>query len=111
MGSYYRVRGQLPPLTTLEAATQTPASRLTASGGGSLTALAPEWNALADAVGAPAFLRPGWFDAWPAPLGPRDLELVGVRSDDGLAGVVRLVRRAAYLRAAAKGGTPLFGAV
>src|SRR4051794_27013428 len=109
MGSHYRVRSELPPLTTLEAATQTPASRLTASAGDSLAASAPEWEALADAVGAPPFLRPGWFTAWTPAFSGRELDLVTVRSDDGLAGVVPLVRRATLMRAPANAHTPLFG--
>jgi len=73
--------------------------------------LSSEWEALAEAVGAPPFLRPGWFAAWYAAFGRGRTEIYSLRRDGQLAAVLPLERRAGALLAAANWHTPLFGPV
>ncbi|HKP89772.1 MAG TPA: GNAT family N-acetyltransferase [Thermoleophilaceae bacterium] len=70
-----------------------------------------DWDALAEAAGAPPFLRPGWIDAWHRSYGTGTLELVTVRRADRLVGVLPVERRRGTLRSPANSHTPLFGAV
>jgi CelD/BcsL family acetyltransferase involved in cellulose biosynthesis len=57
-----------------------------------VNATAPDWEALAERAGAPPFSRPGWFAAWAKAFAPGELELLTVRRDDRLAGVVPILR-------------------
>jgi len=70
--------------------------------------IASEWEALADRVGAGPFARPGWIEAWLEAFGAGVLELVAVRRDGRLAGLVPLVVRRGVVRAPANSHTPQF---
>jgi CelD/BcsL family acetyltransferase involved in cellulose biosynthesis len=74
-------------------------------------ALAPEWDALADRVSAPPFLRPGWFKAWDRAFGRGDLEVLTVRPTGSLAGVVPIVPRHGVVRSPTNWHTPWFAAL
>jgi CelD/BcsL family acetyltransferase involved in cellulose biosynthesis len=54
--------------------------------------VAAEWKALAERVGAPPWLRPGWVAAWLETHGEGPVELTVVRRDGLLAGLVALHR-------------------
>lgn len=71
--------------------------------------LAPEWDALADRTGAPPFLRPGWITAWWHAFGRGTLDLITVRDDGRLAGVLPVVRAFGEVRSPTNWHTPLFG--
>lgn len=74
-----------------------------------LDALAPEWEALADRVGATPFLRAGWFAAWERAFAPGELEVLTVRREDRLAGVLPYLRAGPALRSPTNGHTHDFG--
>jgi CelD/BcsL family acetyltransferase involved in cellulose biosynthesis len=57
---------------------------------GSVAAVAPDWDALANRVGAPPFLRPGWFAAFTAAFGLARLEVRAARRNGRLASVAPL---------------------
>ena len=67
-----------------------------------------EWDELADRVGAPAFLRPGWMRAWWEAFGRGALEILVLRREGRLAGLLPLYRERAVLRSPSNGHTPLF---
>lgn len=71
--------------------------------------LAEEWDALADSLAAPLFLRPGWFAAWWHAFGDGSLELLTASAGDRLVGVAVLERVGGRLAAAANFHTPLYG--
>jgi CelD/BcsL family acetyltransferase involved in cellulose biosynthesis len=54
--------------------------------------LAGDWDRLADAQGAPPWLRPGWFTVYGRAFGVGAWRIHAVRRDGRLAGVVPLVR-------------------
>ena len=56
----------------------------------STEALAQEWDALAQELGATPFAFPGWFDAWLAAFAVPDPLIVAVRRGPALAGVMAL---------------------
>ena len=58
----------------------------------SIGGLAGEWDALCDQVGASIFLRPGWFSCWWDAFGTGSQEVVVVRREGELAGVLPLLR-------------------
>ena len=74
----------------------------------SIQVVADEWDALADAVGASPFLRPGWFTLWTSCFGGTPLALVTVRRDGRLAAIAPLMRRGGALVALANDHTPAF---
>jgi CelD/BcsL family acetyltransferase involved in cellulose biosynthesis len=104
-------RDGFPPLTTLADATHRGRAPLTVEHGVAPTDVAPQWDALADDVGAPPFLRPRWFAAWQRAFAPRGIELVTVHRGDRLAAVLPTLKRSRGIRAAANDHTPMFGAV
>jgi CelD/BcsL family acetyltransferase involved in cellulose biosynthesis len=74
--------------------------------------LAPEWEALADQVGASPFLRPAWLTAWWGSFGGRgELAILALRRGRRLAAVLPLRRHGGSLRSTANDHTPEFGAV
>lgn len=77
----------------------------------SIEALAPEWDQLADRLGSPPFLRPGWFSVWWQAFGTGELELIVLRRNGQLAGVLPLERRRGVLRGLANYHSPGFGAI
>lgn len=105
------LREGFPPLTTLDDATHVRAGQLTVQHAVALTDVAPQWDALADSLGASPFLRPRWFAAWESAFAPRGVELLTARRDDRLVGVLPLLRRARGVRGAANDHTPVFGAL
>ncbi|KKM06323.1 hypothetical protein LCGC14_1745160, partial [marine sediment metagenome] len=70
--------------------------------------LAPEWDDLADRVGAEPFLRPGWIGAWWRAFGRGRLEVVSLRRDGRLAGVLPTYRRRGVTASTTNWHTPLF---
>lgn len=73
--------------------------------------LADEWEALADRAGAAPFLRPGWVTAWWAAFGAGDLQVLALRRDGRLAGVIPLRRSGRSLLSPANWHSPVFGPV
>jgi CelD/BcsL family acetyltransferase involved in cellulose biosynthesis len=71
--------------------------------------LAERWEALADALRAPPWLRPDWFIAWGDAFGPVEWRVHALERDGRLEGVVPLVRGRLGLAAAANWHTPEFG--
>jgi CelD/BcsL family acetyltransferase involved in cellulose biosynthesis len=59
-----------------------------------LERLSPEWDALADRLGAVPFLRPGWVAAWWEAFGQGVLEPQTIRTDGRLTALVALYRPA-----------------
>jgi CelD/BcsL family acetyltransferase involved in cellulose biosynthesis len=70
-----------------------------------------EWNDLAEAVDAPPFLRPGWFEAWWKAFGSGSLDIVALRRDGALAAVLPLSRRLGTVRSLSNWHQPEFGSV
>jgi CelD/BcsL family acetyltransferase involved in cellulose biosynthesis len=60
-----------------------------------ITPLAPDWDDLADRTGAAPFTRPGWLETWWRAFGDGlgRLEVLALRREGRLAGVLPLVRR------------------
>ncbi|MHB8470417.1 MAG: GNAT family N-acetyltransferase [Gaiellaceae bacterium] len=74
-----------------------------------IDAIAGEWDELADRAGAEPWARPGWARAWWSAFGgDAPFELVSVRREGRLTGVVPLVRGRGGWRAAANWHTPTF---
>lgn len=67
--------------------------------------VAEEWERLADAVGAPPFVRPGWVQAWWSAFGEGDLVVATLHRAGELAAVLPLERNG-RLRAAANWHSP-----
>lgn len=74
----------------------------------SVDSIAHEWDALADRVGAPPFLRPGWFSAFADAFGSSRVEVLTVHRDGRLVGVAPLQRVRGALRSLANWHTPEF---
>jgi CelD/BcsL family acetyltransferase involved in cellulose biosynthesis len=73
-----------------------------------LEELAPEWEALADGLEAPPFVRPGWIAAWIGAFGRGRTVVLGVRREDRLVGVVPLLTRRGALYSPTNSHTPAF---
>jgi CelD/BcsL family acetyltransferase involved in cellulose biosynthesis len=74
-------------------------------------ALALEWDGLARASSAPPFVRPGWIGAWRRSFGSGTLEVLTLRRDGRLRGVLPMERRRGGLASPTNAHTPSFGAV
>lgn len=72
------------------------------------TAVAGEWQSLAERTGASPFAWPGWISAWADAFGGGELELFQRRRNGELTGVLPLVRRGGSLRTPANYHSPLF---
>ena len=73
----------------------------------SVEALAGEWDALADAAGAPPYSRPGWYAAWVAAFaGGARLEVLALRRGDALVAVLPLLARYGRLASPTNWHTP-----
>ncbi|MEA2368664.1 MAG: hypothetical protein QOH38_1382 [Thermoleophilaceae bacterium] len=70
-----------------------------------------DWDTLADRVGAPPFLRPGWFAAWHRAYGDGRLQVLRVRDGDRLLGVLPIEFRDGATLSPTNTHTPLFGPV
>ena len=86
---------------------QTPTGTLEA--GDAIDALAPEWDDLADRVGAVPFLRPGWIRAWWRAFGDGELFLATARGGGRLTGVAPLAVDRGVVRSPSNWHTPEFG--
>lgn len=75
----------------------------------SLTAVAPEWERLAERTLAPPFAYPGWLEAWWSAFGAGELELLCLRRDGELAGLLPLCRDGRRLRSPTNWHTPWYG--
>ena len=74
-------------------------------------AIAPEWDALADATAAVPFIRPGWVQAWWESFGDGEPLTLAVRREGDLAAVIPLCRTGGVLESPTNWHTPLFGFV
>src|SRR5581483_8227545 len=70
--------------------------------------ISPEWDELATRIGAPPFLRPGWFEAWWRSFGRGRLEIATVRRNGELVGVSPLARHFRTVIAVANVHSPVF---
>jgi CelD/BcsL family acetyltransferase involved in cellulose biosynthesis len=68
-----------------------------------------KWDALADSVEAPPFLRPGWIAAWLRAFGDGELEVLECQREGELAAVLPMVRRRGRLCSPVNWHTPMFG--
>ncbi len=73
--------------------------------------LEPEWDRLAIETEAAPFFRPGWISAWWDAFGSGSLEVLALRLEGRLAGVLPLVSRRGVIRSPTNWHTPSFGAV
>ncbi len=73
--------------------------------------LEQEWDRLAIETKAPPFLRPGWISAWWDAFGSGTLEVLALRSQGRLAGVLPVASRGGVIRSPTNWHTPAFGAV
>lgn len=73
------------------------------------SALAQEWDALAEQVGASPYLRPGWVAAWWRAFGIGDLAILTLRKNRRLVAVLPVIKRHGTLKSVANGHSPRFG--
>jgi CelD/BcsL family acetyltransferase involved in cellulose biosynthesis len=73
--------------------------------------LRQEWEALADRVAAPPFVRPGWIDAWHRSYGSGELELLTVRDGPELVGLLPVQLAGGVVASPTNTHTPFFGPV
>jgi CelD/BcsL family acetyltransferase involved in cellulose biosynthesis len=71
-------------------------------------AIAEEWDALADRVGADPFARPGWFAAHHRAFGAGALAVLTIRRDGALAALAPLERQRGRLASATSWHTPFY---
>jgi CelD/BcsL family acetyltransferase involved in cellulose biosynthesis len=83
--------------------------RIEAAGLADIERHAAAWDALADAAGAPPFLRPGWVAAWWRAFGRGRLELLTSERDGRLAAVLPVVHRPPAAISPTNWHTPVFG--
>lgn len=72
-------------------------------------ALDAAWGVLAERLAAPAFLHPGWAEAWEASFAPGRLRVLSAWDGDSLAGLLPLLSRGGVYRSPTNWHTPLFG--
>jgi len=77
----------------------------------SVEPLADAWDELADRIGAPPFLRPGWFAAWWGAFGRGSLEILALSRDGNTAAVLPMERRRGALRSLSNWHTPGFAPI
>ena len=76
---------------------------------GRIEPLVEEWDDLADRANAPPWLRPGWIGPWRRAFPRGSLELLTLRREGRLAGLLPLERRFGALRSTSNWHTPAFG--
>lgn len=76
---------------------------------GEIGSLAPEWDELADRVGAEPWFRPGWFEAWWTAFGAGRLRILTLRRGKKLVGVFPLRARLGGVGSLSNWHTPEFG--
>ena len=84
-------------------------SSATATAAASDRAPHQEWDALADRVAAPPFLRPGWIAAWCRAYARTAPAVVEVRRRGELAGVLPVIRHRRTITGPTNSHTPVFG--
>jgi CelD/BcsL family acetyltransferase involved in cellulose biosynthesis len=67
------------------------------------------WEALADRLGAPPFLRPGWIIAWSRAFARARLSALTAERNGELVGLLPCLKRGGVLSAPANWHTPVFG--
>jgi CelD/BcsL family acetyltransferase involved in cellulose biosynthesis len=67
------------------------------------------WEALADQLSAPPFLRPGWIIAWSRAFARTRLSVLTAERDGELVGLLPYLKRGGVLSAPANWHTPVFG--
>jgi CelD/BcsL family acetyltransferase involved in cellulose biosynthesis len=77
----------------------------------SVSALASEWEQLADRVAASPFVRPGWFEAWEEAFAKAPVSVLAARRAGRLVGVMPIMRRRGALVAPVNWHTPAFAPV
>ena len=70
-----------------------------------------EWDDLAEATGAPPFLRPGWIEAWQRAFGSGELRVLTASRAGRLAGVLPVQAHRGVVASPTDWQTPLFGPV
>lgn len=75
----------------------------------SIASIDGEWDRLADELGAPPFLRPGWTRAWWHAFGRGSIRAIVVRTRERFTGVLPLVRYCSIHQSPTNSETPLFG--
>lgn len=73
-----------------------------------LVALAPEWDELADRTREMPFVRPRWVQAWWSAFGEGELEILTVRRDGNLCGVLPVARKRGSVGSPANWESPDF---
>ena len=73
--------------------------------------VAPDWDELARATGAPPFLRSGWIRAWCESFGSGGLEILAARRGTELVGVLPILRRGRVITSPTNWHSPAFGPV
>jgi CelD/BcsL family acetyltransferase involved in cellulose biosynthesis len=76
-----------------------------------IATIAPEWDELADRLGAPPFLRPGWTEVWLDAFPGMTTTILAVREGGQLKAVLPLLRGRALLTSPANSHTPLSGSL
>lgn len=76
-----------------------------------LDEVAGAWDALADSVGSPPWLRPGWFGAWAVAFGAGPARVAILRSDGAIVAVAPLARRGRVATSLTNYHTPAWGIV
>jgi CelD/BcsL family acetyltransferase involved in cellulose biosynthesis len=77
-----------------------------------IAAIADDWDALADAMDAGPFVRPGWFRAWASAFAPDAAPgALCVRRDGRLAGVLCVVSGRGAIKSPTNWHTPAYGPV
>jgi CelD/BcsL family acetyltransferase involved in cellulose biosynthesis len=71
--------------------------------------LSAAWEALADRLAAPPFMRSGWIVAWARAFAPNRLSAVTAMRDGVLVGLLPLMERHGVVSATANWHTPVFG--
>src|SRR5437764_3361361 len=68
-----------------------------------------EWDALAERIGAPPFMRPGWIEAWCRAYADTGPTLVEVRRRDELVAALPVIRRGRRSSGPTNSHTPVLG--
>ena len=75
----------------------------------SLESVEGAWEALADRVDADPWMRPGWFRAWSQAFAKAPVQCLVLSGDDGLRGLVPVLRRGAAVASPTNWHSPGFG--
>ncbi len=106
-----RVRAAVGPEPTAGSGRPAPDDDVHVDAGSVRETLTAEWDALADRVDAPPWLRPGWFAAWRAAFGQGREHLVAVRDGARLVAVMPVQEHRRRVSGPTNWHTPWFGVV